>query len=65
MKGQTPLVFIWAITALVMFTIMPLALAMMLRTVRQPEPPKGRVRQVPGNNLPERHCGKRRRGPLR
>ena len=34
MKGQPPLVFIWAITALVMFTIMPLALAMILRTVR-------------------------------
>ena len=34
MKGQPPLVFIWAITALVMFTSMPMALAMILRTVR-------------------------------
>ena len=35
MKSQpTLLVFIWGITAVVMFTSMPLALAMMLRKVR-------------------------------
>jgi hypothetical protein len=34
MNDQLPLVFIWAITAVVMFTSMPIALAMMLRTVR-------------------------------
>ncbi len=33
-NSQPTLVFIWAITAVVMFTSMPIALAMMLRTVR-------------------------------
>ena len=33
-ERSTPLVFIWAITAFAMFTSMPLALAMMLRTVK-------------------------------
>ncbi len=34
MNDRLPLIFIWAITSFVMFTTMPLALAMMLRTVR-------------------------------
>ena len=32
--GQPTLVLIWSITAVIMFTSMPVALAMMLRTVK-------------------------------